>query len=211
MAPRFLVVSNGPAYTHWGRTRRLKVARHFNGLASLFGLPVAEAVSLLHIAVTQRATQAGLDTVLNALFPETTPGLREEITARQREFSNKLAAPGAFELTALVRAYFKEHCGVPLHPISEVSGLTERRLEVLLPSRHSGERIRRAEWSAQFPGTDDSVIWAALRNARRDVFRLAHNQAPIAANASKVVTAPGARRLTDTRRAGEATMSRTAT
>jgi hypothetical protein len=161
-----LALEDGPACTHWGRTRLVQLARRFDSLELLLGLVAADAVRMLHIAVTRCATGAGPDAVVKALFPDADPVRRREIAESYRRFSEDLAACGHRELTALIRAYLRGHPGVPLRRVAETTGLTERRIEGLLPGLHSGRRFRRAEWSRKFAPSGDSDVWAALRASR---------------------------------------------
>jgi hypothetical protein len=131
----------------------------------LFGVSVAEAVLLLHLLVTKRATHATYDDVVEKLLPRLRSEQRTAVGAAYAALRGKLRnVPNVAELSTLVRAYFRTYPGVPLSTLCAETKLTERRLECLLPLNATGKRYRRAEWSALFMKSPCATIWDRLRN-----------------------------------------------
>jgi hypothetical protein len=128
----------------WSTCRKGLARRHFDRLRRLFGLETELALDALHQAVTTEATGAVCESAMAGRLLE------------------KIKSPKANveEVKALARQYLEEHPGMPLGPLSAVTGLTRRILSNLRPP-HEGSSCD--WWKEAFKQSEDYRIWSTLR------------------------------------------------
>jgi hypothetical protein len=152
----------GPAsLERWSRQRNELARNHFGSLRRLFGRETGQAVALLHLAVTAQATGAPLPSVAAAL--DMYGG--SATTAAATRLAERMKSPKASRqaVKALLRHYLAEHPGVPLGPLSGVTGVTPRILSNLRPPRDKPAAVRDDWWKETFKQSADFKVWSTLR------------------------------------------------
>ena len=145
----------------WSTRRKGLAKEHFACLPRLFGLEIGLAVAALHAAVTTEATGTDPATAITALEIGPAPAIR----AAAARLVERLKLPHASrdEIKALCRRYLAEHSGVPVGPLSAVTGLTGRILLGLRPPLQSRETVRNDYWKETFKHSPDFPVWSTLR------------------------------------------------
>ena len=143
----------------WSSQRVELATRHFGSLRRLFGLETELAVAALHVAVTAEATGAP-QSVVAALQAQDGLGTR----AAAARLVNRMRSSQANrqEVKALLRHYLAAHPGIPLGPLSAVTGVTTRILSKLRPL-HEKQSVRDDWWKEAFKQSPDLRVWSALR------------------------------------------------
>jgi hypothetical protein len=147
----------------WSTRRKGLAQEHFGSLRQLFGLGTGLATAALHVAATAEATGADPESLVAALM--TKGGVEIQAAATRLVARMKSPTANGEEVKALSRHYLAEHPGVPLGPLSAVTGLTKRILSNLRPRREKPGLIRNDWWKAIFKQSPDFAVWSALRTA----------------------------------------------
>ncbi len=145
----------------WSTLRKGLAKEHFASLQRLFGLNIGLAVAGLHVAVTAEATGAAPESVVAALGVK--GGFGVQAAAARLVEGMKSPKANREEVKALSRRYEAEHPGVPIGPLSAVTGLTERILLGLRPPREKRELTPNDWWKETFKQSPDFPVWSALR------------------------------------------------